>query len=83
MYYTYILESQFEKGRLYVGSTEDLKARLERHNGGFVRSTKPYRPWEVAYYEGHRSKALARQAELVYKTSQGRRQLKKKLGTEE
>ncbi|NOX37622.1 MAG: GIY-YIG nuclease family protein [Calditrichaeota bacterium] len=32
-YYTYILESE-TTGRLYVGHTSDLEARLLRHNEG-------------------------------------------------
>jgi putative endonuclease len=79
MYYTYILQSiNFQ--RLYIGSTEDLKRRFIEHNKGKVISTKPYRPWKLIYYEAHLTKTLARKSELFYKTGQGRRQLKKKLG---
>jgi len=28
------------KGRFYIGATEDLEARIVRHNTGFVHSTK-------------------------------------------
>ncbi len=81
MYYTYILQSNKNK-RLYIGSTEDLKIRFADHNKGKVNSTKSYLPWQLIYYEAHRNKTLARKAELFYKKSQGRRQLKKKLGLE-
>ncbi len=81
MFYTYILQS-VERSRLYVGSTEDLKNRFKEHNAGKVRSTKSYCPWKLIYYEAHLTKLLARQAEIFYKTSQGRRQLNKKLGLE-
>jgi putative endonuclease len=79
MYYVYILKSKIEE-KLYVGSTEDLKKRLEKHNNGNVRSTKVFRPWLLVYYEAHLNKILARKAEIFYKTGQGRRQVKKKLG---
>lgn len=82
MFYTYILHS-IKHDRLYIGSTEDLKRRLKEHNSGGVSSTKPYRPFELIYYEAHRSKTLARKAEIFYKTGQGRRQIKKKLGLDE
>lgn len=79
MHYTYFLYSE-KHHRVYVGITDNLKERLERHNHGDVTSTKPYQPWILAYYEAHRSRTLARKAELFYKTSQGRRQVQKKLG---
>ncbi len=59
--------------------TEDLKTRLKTHNDGHVFSTKPYCPWELIYYEAYKNKTLARKTELFYKTSQGRRQINKKL----
>jgi len=80
MYYTYVLESIEQKGKLYTGSTEDLITRLARHNSGHVQSTKAYAPWRLIYYEAHRTKTLAQKAEIFYKTGQGRRQLQKKLG---
>jgi putative endonuclease len=79
MYYVYILKS-LKAGKLYIGSSEDLKNRLAKHNAGHVRSTKAYLPWQVVYYEAHLNKTLARQAEIFYKTGQGRRQVYKKLG---
>lgn len=33
-HYAYILESLTESGRFYVGLTDDLKARLRKHNAG-------------------------------------------------
>lgn len=79
MYYTYILKS-INHDKFYIGSTGDLKERLSAHNGGKSEFTKAYMPWKVVYYEAHLNKTLARRAELFYKTSQGRRQVKKKLG---
>ena len=81
MYYVYILKSKLTDD-LYKGCTEDLKKRFDEHNSGKVKSTKPFRPWTLVYYEAHLNKTLARKAELFYKTSQGRRQIKKKLGLE-
>jgi len=79
MYYTYILKS-IDYNKFYIGSTENLKNRLNDHNNGKSKFTKPYLPWKVIYYEAHINRTLARKAELFYKTGQGRRQLKKKLG---
>ena len=81
MFYTYILQSLSDKS-LYVGSTRDLKNRFAEHNKGKVNSTKNGKPWQLLYYEAHRNMTLARKAEIFYKSSQGRRQVKKKLGLE-
>jgi len=81
MYYLYILQSK-TNNKLYKGSTDDLRKRFKEHNDGKVKSTKSGKPWELIYYEAHKNKTLARKAEIFYKTSQGRRQLKKKLGLE-
>jgi putative endonuclease len=81
MYYFYVLQSKIIE-KLYKGSTTDLKGRIVEHNVGKVKSTKSFRPWSLMYYEAYRNKTLARKAEIFYKSSQGRRQLKKKLGLE-
>jgi len=81
-YFVYVLRS-INYNRLYTGYTEELKQRLMDHNYGLVGSTKAYKPWQLIYYEAHRNKTLARKAEIFYKTGQGRRQLKKKLGLDD
>ena len=43
-FYVYILQSEKDPGRFYIGFTEDLEGRLARHNAGEVPSTAPYRP---------------------------------------
>ncbi len=75
MHYVYILKSK-KSGSLYKGSTDDLKARLVRHNTGKVQSTKNGRPWEVLYYEAFISKTDARREELFLKSGKGRERIK-------
>jgi putative endonuclease len=65
LYYTYVLYSpKFD--RIYIGQTDYLEKRLERHNLGLVRSTKAYVPWETMLCERFktRSEALRREKEL-------------------
>ncbi|MDY0255099.1 MAG: GIY-YIG nuclease family protein [Tenuifilaceae bacterium] len=64
-YFTYILESELN-GRYYVGSCEDVAARLKRHNEGATPSTKPYRPWRVVWTQqlDSRAEALKREREI-------------------
>ncbi len=45
--YVYILESVADPGHFYTGLTEDLGARLQKHNEGGVPSTVEYRPWRI------------------------------------
>jgi len=78
MFYNYILQS--EKNRnLYVGYALDLRKRLKEHNQGLVKSTKPYRPWILIYYEACLNEKDARRREHYLKTTQGQRLLKRRL----
>ncbi len=75
MYYTYILVSK-DGRRTYTGVTSDLKRRFEEHNRGKVKSSKPYRPYEVLHYDCYETLAEATSRERFFKSTQGRRKLK-------
>ena len=76
--YVYIIES-IKNGELYVGFTKDLKQRLKQHNEGLNKSTKPYMPWRLAFYEAYLNEKDAARREKYLKTSQGSRLLKRML----
>ena len=61
MYYVYLLESQADSRRHYVGYTQNLKARIACHNAGMNPSTISGRPWVIAGYTAltEERKALA------------------------
>ena len=65
-YFVYILKSIKEES-YYVGSTQDLKSRLERHNQGRSKYTKAKRPWELVYWEKHQDRAGAMKLEREIK----------------
>jgi len=46
-------------GRNYIASTQDVEARLARHNTGGSRYTKNKGPWELLYTEQFDTRALA------------------------
>jgi predicted GIY-YIG superfamily endonuclease len=46
-YYVYILRSDLEPERFYVGQTQDIKKRVSRHIRGEITSTAKYRPWKI------------------------------------
>ncbi|RJR16189.1 GIY-YIG nuclease family protein [Candidatus Microgenomates bacterium] len=77
-FYTYALKSLEDK-QLYIGWTDDLKNRFERHQNGFVESTKHRRPLELVYFEGclDKTKAILREKQL--KTGFGRAYLKRRI----
>ena len=58
-YIVYILYSQ-KRSRYYVGQTDNIKKRLERHNNGLVPSTKGGSPWQLikTFEVANRSEAL-------------------------
>ncbi len=45
--YVYLLVSESNPARHYIGLTDDLKDRLRRHNAGEVTHTAKHRPWTV------------------------------------
>ena len=66
MFYVYLLKSKKDSS-LYIGFyTSDLRAKIMKHHGGMVRSTKNLRPLELIYYEAYKSKkdALIREKRL-------------------
>ena len=78
MWYIYVLES-LKNANLYTGFTDDLRKRVEEHNNGLSRSTKPYKPWKLIYYEACLNKRDAMRREKYLKTSQGIRLMKRRL----
>ncbi|MGD9493369.1 MAG: GIY-YIG nuclease family protein [Bacteroidales bacterium] len=64
-FYTYILYSETSQ-KYYVGQTNNLTERIERHNAGYVSSTMPYRPWKIVFYceKPDRAAAMALEKKL-------------------
>jgi putative endonuclease len=71
MKYVYILES-FEGQHFYVGITEELSARLAKHNAGDVSHTAKYRPWRVKTYIAFSNEKQAFEFEKYLKSGSGR-----------
>jgi putative endonuclease len=69
-YFVYIIKSQ-KDGSYYMGHTQDLDSRLQRHNQGRVKYTESRRPWELAYIEKYsdRSSAMVREEEIKERKS--------------
>lgn len=67
----YILRSLSHPLERYIGSTEDLKARLAKHNKGDVPHTSKYRPWKVEAYFAFETKEKAAAFENYLKSGSG------------
>ncbi|MEK7558241.1 MAG: GIY-YIG nuclease family protein [Patescibacteria group bacterium] len=74
--YVYILKSE-KVAKTYVGSTSDLDRRVYEHNSGLSTFTKRYMPWKLVYSEECENIALAREREHYFKSTAGRRFLRK------
>ena len=68
----YILISEMDAARHYVGSTSDLNARLAAHNSGKVSHTSKFKPWRVETAIAFRSKQKACAFERYLKSGSGR-----------
>ena len=82
MYYTYVLlceDIKRDRRTLYVGSTEDVRARFADHKAGKVKTTKGFGTLGLVYYEACRDKTYARKRELQLKTGFGRGYIKKRI----
>ncbi len=79
MTYVYILHSLADAKRYYVGVTQDLRARLKRHNAGEVTHTSKYRPWEIKTYMAFSDEEQAFSFERYLKSPSGRAFAKKRL----
>lgn len=75
MYYVYVLHSN-KDGKLYMGFTHDLKARIKKHNRGYVSATKYRRPLDLIHYEAFLTRRDAKRRELFLKGGKGHEELK-------
>lgn len=79
MKYVYILQSALESAHFYIGLTDDLKARLEKHSSGGVSHTAKFRPWRLKAYIAFSDAGQAIAFEKYLKSASGRAFAKKRL----
>ena len=78
MHYTYVLQS-LKDGKLYIGSTADLRRRFTEHQQGKNTSTKHRRPFELIFYEAFKHAEDALRRERYFKTNKGKSTLRQML----
>jgi putative endonuclease len=77
MWYVYFLH--LANGSIYVGSTNDLRCRVDAHQRGQVISTKRYLPATLKSYVAVPSERQAREFERYFKSGSGKVFAKKRL----
>jgi len=78
MKYVYILESH-DSEHFYIGITDDLRARLAKHNAGEVAHTSKYKPWRLKTYVAFSDEKQAIAFEKYLKSGSGRAFANKRL----
>ena len=72
MWYVYILRSEGDPSRRYIGLTNDPGARLREHNSGGSPHTRSGRPWFVDVLIGFTDRDRAAAFEKYLKSHSGR-----------
>jgi putative endonuclease len=75
-HYVYAISSQSRR-YIYVGLTDNLERRLEEHNNGYNKTTKPYIPFQMIYFELQPTRIEARKREKYLKSGIGKEFLKR------
>ena len=70
MYYVYVLRIK-KSGRYYIGQTQNLFKRLEKHSRGKTKSMKNRGSFDVVYVEKYSSRADAMRREKEIKRYKG------------
>ena len=73
--YTYILKN--EEGDLYIGQTNNLRERIERHNKNRVTSTKKKGSWKMVWQKVFDNKSEAMKYERYLKSLKNKKYLEK------
>ncbi len=71
-FYVYVLVSEADEAIHYTGTTQELQARLTKHNRGSCAHTSKRHPWRIQTAIAFHSEAKARAFEKYLKTGSGR-----------
>ena len=76
-WYVYVLRSKKSR-EIYIGSTNDLKRRINDHNAGLCKATKRYVPWTLEMSVAVKTEDKARELEKYFKSGSGKAILEKR-----
>jgi putative endonuclease len=69
-FFVYFIQSR-KDGTFYIGQTNNLEKRIERHNRGLVTTTKNRIPFDLVYAEHYNSRREAMLRERYLKSLRG------------
>ncbi|MDD7884737.1 GIY-YIG nuclease family protein [Flavivirga sp. 57AJ16] len=75
MFYVYAISS-LNKNYIYVGLTQNLEARIERHNQKREKTTRAYVTFQLIYSEQTETRIEARKREKYWKSGIGKEKLR-------
>ena len=75
MYYVYAIKS-LNRNYIYVGISDNPDRRINQHNSGYERTTKPYRPFKTILIEMFVSRVEAKKKKKYLKSGAGKEFLK-------
>lgn len=75
MYSVYVLISD-KDNNFYIGQTNNLQSRIERHNAGYIKSTQHRRPLRLIFHREFESRADAMRFEKYLKSGYGYKYIK-------
>ena len=79
MRYVYVLWSEVDTRKRYIGITSDLKKRIGDHNRGQSAYTCKYKPWKLETYVAFSDYNRAQLFEKYLKTGSGKAFSRKRL----
>ena len=71
MWCVYVIKSRIKK-YYYKGLTDNLERRLDQHNKGKEKTTKPWLPYDLIFVEICKTRKEARLLEKYLKSGSGR-----------
>jgi len=71
MYFVYIIQSINSNYR-YTGISDSVERRVDQHNKGYNKTTKPYAPFRLLLIEQYTDRKSARKREKYFKSGIGR-----------
>ena len=77
LYYVYSIQSVNNPNRYYIGSTDNISIRLQKHNSGKSSYTSKFKPWQLMFFIAFPDKQHALRFEKYLKSGSGRAFIKK------
>ncbi|MDO8572989.1 MAG: GIY-YIG nuclease family protein [bacterium] len=75
MYYVYAISSR-KRSYVYVDISDNPERRVEQHNKGYNKTTRPYKPFTIILINNFSTRREAREREKYLKSGFGKEYLK-------